>query len=316
MLLRDLASLARLPNLPTVWSNVATGYFLALALAGPALSGTTVVPQFQASQLVWLLVSATLLYIHGTFLNDAVDADFDQRHRAERPIPGGRLSRDLVLNLSFAFGIGGLLAAIPLGRLALVAAALIVVSILLYTWLHKKHPAGIVFMALCRGLLIALGAVGAVTWWGEDLWPVARWLAGAAVLVFGYTLGISLAARGESTGETGKWSMTGSRLLLSLPFFLPVGMLLWLLLSDPEAHGWQAGALAGLVGSFGLSWIWFAVNGAKSSIALLVGRALPGLALVDLVLLAPAWLADPALAAIPIGAFALALLLRRVAPAT
>ncbi len=315
-MLRDLASLARLPNLPTVWSNVATGYFLALALAGPALAGTTVVPQFQASKLAWLLVSATLLYLHGTFLNDAMDADFDRQHRSERPIPGGRLSRDLVLNLSFAFGLGGLMAAIPTGRFTLSVAALLVVFILLYTWLHKAHPSAIAFMALCRGLLIVMGAVGAVTWWGEDLWPVARWLGGAAVLVLGYTLGISLAARGESTGGTGKWAMAWSRLLLSLPFFLPVGMLLWLLLNDPEAHGWQAGALAGLVGTLGLSWIWFAVAGAKISISTMVGRSLPGLALVDLVLLAPAWLAEPILAAIPMSAFALALVLRRVAPAT
>jgi hypothetical protein len=43
---------------------------------------------------------------------------------------------------------------------------------------------------------------------------------------------------------------------------------------------------------------------------------LPGLALVDAVILLPVWLTSPALLALPLGGFVLSLLLQRLAPAT
>lgn len=314
---RDLASLARLPNLPTVWCNVATGYFLAVKLSAKALAGTSVAPRFDAATLMLLMVSATLLYLHGTFLNDAVDWEFDRRHRPERPIPGGRISRDVVTNLALLFGLGALVAAIPLGRLALSFAAGILVCVLLYTWLHKAFAPAILFMALCRGLLIGLGAVGALKWWGPELIPTGLWILSAMALVFCYTLGISLAARGESAGGGGgRWVMIGSRMLLSLPFFVPMGLVLWATAINTELPVGQAALVAGLVGTLGLAWVWFAVAGARISIGTMVGRALPGLALVDFVPLLLIIPDDPKLSFIPISAFLLALVLRKVAPAT
>ncbi len=313
-MLRDLAAFARLPNLPTVWSTVAVSHLLALGLARSALADTSLELPFRPDMLFWLLLSGTLLYLHGTFLNDAFDAEWDIRHRPERAIPSGRWKRDTVLNLGLLAGLGGLAAAIPAGRHALAAATAIAIGVWIYTLLHKRSASGIVFMALCRALLVALGAAGAITEWGKELHRTGWLLAGAAGLVFSYTLGISLAARGESTENPRPVAMAIARFLLSLPFFVPIAYLLWFFLADTEATGWQAGALAGIAGSLGLGWVWFAST-AKSTAAF-VGRALPGLALVDTILLAPSWLVLPALLAIPLSAFALALLLRRLAPAT
>lgn len=313
-MLRDLAALARLPNLPTVWSTVAASHLLALGLARAALADTSLEFSFRPERLLWLLLSATLLYLHGTFLNDAIDAEWDTRHRPERPVPSGRWKRDTVLNLAMLAGLGGLAAAIPAGKHALASATAIAIGVWIYTLLHKRSVSGIIFMALCRALLVALGTGGAITQWGKELKQTGWLLGGAAALVFCYTLGISLAARGESTGTPRPVAMAFSQLLLSLPFFFPTGYLLWFFLGNIEASGWYPGALAGIAGSLGLAWVWFTC--AAKSAAKLVGRALPGLALVDAILLAPVWITRPALLSIPLSAFALALLLRRVAPAT
>ena len=70
--MRTLLVLARISNVPTVWSNC----FAASLLAG----GTS------GSRLALLCLGATLLYTGGMFLNDAVDQVFDRQYRPERPI--------------------------------------------------------------------------------------------------------------------------------------------------------------------------------------------------------------------------------------
>ena len=71
--------LGRVSNVPTVWTNVFTG----VALAGAAAAD---------ARLAILLVSLSLFYIGGMFLNDAFDSAFDARSRPERPIPLGQVS--------------------------------------------------------------------------------------------------------------------------------------------------------------------------------------------------------------------------------
>ncbi|HLY88157.1 MAG TPA: UbiA family prenyltransferase, partial [Acetobacteraceae bacterium] len=70
--------LGRVSNLPTVWSNVLTG----MALAGAATADC---------RLLILVVSLSLFYIGGMFLNDAFDHGFDAKARPERPIPSGQV---------------------------------------------------------------------------------------------------------------------------------------------------------------------------------------------------------------------------------
>src|SRR6266446_2905999 len=89
---RTLLILGRASNLPTVWSN---------CLAGWLLGGGG-----DSEKLVLLCLSATFLYLGGMYLNDAFDAQFDQQHRPERPIPSGAIRAASV----WKWGLGLLIA--------------------------------------------------------------------------------------------------------------------------------------------------------------------------------------------------------------
>src|SRR5438045_8697498 len=71
--------LARISNLPTVWTNVLAGWLLAGGL-------------WDWRPLTWLLAGGSLMYTAGMILNDAIDVKFDCEHRQERPIPSRRVS--------------------------------------------------------------------------------------------------------------------------------------------------------------------------------------------------------------------------------
>src|ERR1700728_2085349 len=81
--------LGRVSNLPTVWTNVC---------AGVVLSGAAVTAQLT----LLLIVSLSLFYVGGMFLNDAFDQRFDRRERPYRPIGPGEQSSNMV----FTYGFG------------------------------------------------------------------------------------------------------------------------------------------------------------------------------------------------------------------
>ena len=72
--------LARVSNLPTVWSNVLAGL-----VAGSAIQDSNMQP----ATLALLLLSASAFYTGGMFLNDAFDAPFDSA-RASRAADASR----------------------------------------------------------------------------------------------------------------------------------------------------------------------------------------------------------------------------------
>ena len=94
--LRTLLLLGRVSNLPTVWSNCLAGWLLGGAGAFDTLAV--------------LGVGATLLYWAGMFLNDALDVQFDHRHRPERPIPSGAIREGAVWQWGLSFLVLGFLA--------------------------------------------------------------------------------------------------------------------------------------------------------------------------------------------------------------
>ena len=71
---RSYLLLARVSNLPTVWTNVLAG--MAAEAAVPA-----------AGSWIQIAAAASLFYTGGMFLNDAFDAPFDSQARPERPNP-------------------------------------------------------------------------------------------------------------------------------------------------------------------------------------------------------------------------------------
>ena len=82
--LKPWLQLARVSNLPTVWSNVLLGFGIALLDARASVVGGFFT-------LLGLIIGTSLLYAGGMVLNDACDARVDALHRPDRPIPSGRI---------------------------------------------------------------------------------------------------------------------------------------------------------------------------------------------------------------------------------
>jgi len=208
--LRPWFDLARAGNFPSVWSNV----LAALVLSAP-VAGAWPTP----SLLLFAALAGTLAYAGGTTLNDAADADFDARHRPERAIPRGLVSRPAALVLGAALLAGGLALLFSLGASPLAGAGL-VAAILLYNWLHKRWAGSVVLMAGCRVLL----AVTLATLPGRIFTPA---FLGWVACLFVYIVVLSLLARREYVpgAPTEKLGKLVRRLLAFIPFVDAVALL-------------------------------------------------------------------------------------------
>lgn len=215
--------LGRVSNLPTVWTNVC---------AGVVLSGATV-----TAQLIFpLIVSLSLFYVGGMFLNDAFDREFDRREQPYRPIPAGQATSAMVFAYGFALLALGLVILFIVGYAmpggsgwrAPAAGVLLAAVIVLYDAWHKANPAGPLVMGLCRllvYLIAGLAAAGAL--------PQSLLL--AAIVSLCYLVGLTYAAKQESLRRIGSiWPL----LFLAVPFAYglplaiasPAALLLYLLL--------------------------------------------------------------------------------------
>jgi 4-hydroxybenzoate polyprenyltransferase len=203
---RAWLALARVSNLPTVWTNV---------LAGMALtSGTLHWPT-----LATVAAAISALYTGGMFLNDAFDHRIDAASRPDRPIAAGEVS------LADASAGGALLIVAAVGLLGLVAAKAALwgmglsALVIYYDWRHKRDPLGPLVMGLCRGLVYCTAAAAA-GWFGERVvvwslvitayvtsltllakygdrrwgWTIGWWIAGISVVD-----AIAIAAAGHSS---------------------------------------------------------------------------------------------------------------------
>lgn len=145
--------LARISNLPTVWTNVLAAYVVAGALR---------------ESLPVASIAVSLSYIAGMFLNDAFDAPVDARARADRPIPNGDVTRTEVFSVGFVLMLAGalLLLVLPHPAPALSWGIALATAIVFYDYQHKGRAFGPVVMGACRALVyctVAAGAIGTVT---------------------------------------------------------------------------------------------------------------------------------------------------------
>lgn len=172
---RAWLALARVSNLPTIWTNV---------LAGAALAADAIAP----ATVIGLAAAVSGLYAGGMFLNDAFDRDVDAAQRRDRPIPAGEAGVGEVFAIGFALlGLGVAGAGLAGGARAAAWAAALAACIVYYDWRHKKDPIGPIVMGVCRGLVYvtAAAAVGVVTA------GVVAW----AVVVTAYVAGFTLLAK-------------------------------------------------------------------------------------------------------------------------
>ena len=202
MNLKTVLALGRVSNLPTIWTNV---------LAGIALSGKIPTPLI----FIELLISMSLFYTGGMFLNDAFDAKYDTEHQPFRPISSGKAKIKTVFFWGFAMLAAGLALLVIAGHQAsqqiifpFLSGLFLAICIILYDKNHKENNFAPVIMGLCRGLVIFSIAVA--------VGQVNIWMLMGALILWAYTVGISFAAKHEAGSKiTNLWPF----LLLTTPIF-------------------------------------------------------------------------------------------------
>ena len=203
--MRSWFHLARISNLPTVWTNVTAAWLL----AGGHLSDV---------RLAWLILAGSLIYTGGMILNDAADVKFDSEHRKERPIPSGQvgLRTAWVVSCSMLF-MGGVIA-LGYGANPQIT-GLLLGAVVFYDLYHKRWAGSVIFMGACRLLLYlmvasavapfaAVSQKGALSFFGAewhyqtDLLPVGPLLVLPYAIALGcYVIGITVAARMEHKND-------------------------------------------------------------------------------------------------------------------
>ena len=155
--MRTYAQLVRLPNVFTALADICLGGLAAWALTPRLDLGSW-------WSFACLLLASACLYSAGMVWNDYFDIEQDRKERPFRPMPSGRVTPRLALQIG-----GGLLAAgLALAVLAgwrpggwsaapVILAGLLTAAILLYDGWLKRTWVGPVGMGTCRFLNVLLG---------------------------------------------------------------------------------------------------------------------------------------------------------------
>lgn len=186
---RTYLALARVSNLPTIWTNV---------LAGMVLVSVRV--DWFAYTLA--AIGMSLIYCAGMVYNDVADADSDSRERPDRPIPAGDLTR------ADATAFGGWLMGPGAGLLFVAShrkwnafwwTVVLALAIQYYNWRHKRDPLGPVVMGICRGLVYCCAAA--------IVGHVDRTVVWGALIMTAYVTALTLVAKfgGATYGWSIKW---------------------------------------------------------------------------------------------------------------
>lgn len=220
---RAWLTLFRVSNLPTVWANTVSGFYI--------VGGDSWVP------CAMLAVVFSLVYVAGMAMNDLVDRNRDRVEKPTRPLPAGQLGakevRGIVIVLFGAALLGlELIFALHFHRVAWPPRLLLLTLIgcvILYNLVHHLAAASIVLLAGCRALIV-LGAAATAGWWlaGDSPWP---W--GLAATLAAYVLALSAIARGEDwiTGSaTGNRGFTRRGTVAALLAAMPLVDAAWLFL--------------------------------------------------------------------------------------
>jgi 4-hydroxybenzoate polyprenyltransferase len=172
--------LGRAGNFPSVASNI---------LAALVLSSATLSTWPPPGLLALTVLAGCLIYAGGATFNDVADAGFDARHRPERAIPRGAVTRTTAAWVAGVEMIAGLALLLSLGAMAGWALAL-AATILVYDWIHKQWIGSVALMAGCRVLL----ALTLASLPGHFAGTAFLWWVGA---LFFYIVALSLIARWE-----------------------------------------------------------------------------------------------------------------------
>lgn len=210
--IRVWVDLARAGNFPSVASNVLAALILSTA---PLNAGFPAV-----SVLALSILAGCLIYAGGATFNDVFDAAFDAKHRPERAIPRGAVSRSAAAWVAGIEMLLGLALLIVLGASPLFAFAL-AATILAYDAIHKRWIGSVVLMAGCRVLLACtLASLPGHAFTA----PFLGWIAA----LFIYIVVLSLIARWEYEpgAPAAKLGRAVGRLLAFIPLIDAIALLL------------------------------------------------------------------------------------------
>ena len=181
--LQSYLRLARISNLPTVWSNV----LAAAVLAG----GSGAAPQ----TIVLVMLAMSLFYTGGMFLNDAFDQEIDARERPGRPLPAKAVSAMSVWTAGVAMMVLGMAIMFYFSATAGAASIALAAAILIYDAWHKGNAVAPFIMGACRALVYVTTAIAV----GQTTVTLA------ALALLAYVAGLTFAAKQEAFDRVEAW---------------------------------------------------------------------------------------------------------------
>jgi 4-hydroxybenzoate polyprenyltransferase len=194
-------NLLRLSNTPTLISNVMVGLGLGMVAHQVQWSDASLIPSFTPLMtLVVITIALVCAYFGGLVLNDVVDVEHDRKHRPDRPIPMGVISKKQATLVGSTLLVLPVLIALCTQFRAAVFMLALSSCILLYTFLHRYLLPSLIFMGLCRGLVyvVAFSAFDVAF----QIQPLLVFAGGIAF----YTGVLTLIARNEHThNKTKRW---------------------------------------------------------------------------------------------------------------
>ncbi len=258
--LRNLLILGRVSNLPTVWTNVFVGWFV----AGGAWT----------TELAWLIAGTSLIYVAGMTLNDVFDTKCDTEYAPERPIPSKKMPFRTAWIIALAEMIGGIVLLLWKTGFRPELLGLLIAAIFFYNWIHKRWAGSVIIMGICRAL-VYLGAASAVAV-HKDNFEIPFVLGVVAVAMIVYIAGLTLAARSErKSDEEQSQTKPGVRLMLILPVLFP---LLAARQIPPDVFRYVMVTIGVIV-----VWAWIAIfrSALREKIPKGIAFAIAGIALYD-----------------------------------
>jgi 4-hydroxybenzoate polyprenyltransferase len=307
---RALLATARVANVPSVVSNVWVGAVVgSLSGLGEGLWGGI------GASVWWLVGAGVCLYVAGNFLNDWYDREWDEKHRPERALPSGLFCPSTYLAVAVGLVLMAGVCAWAVNQVAVALAGMILIFVVAYTVLHKRTPWGVVWVGLCRALLVVLGVTGTLrpdtgsVWFSEPLLVAGL----ASIPLFCYIVGLSVSARFEAKRYAPQWVASLSVCMLALPLVITwIGMII---LAKNSVNLLPAVPFA----------VWMMIcHSRRKDIPRYVAGLLAGIPLVDLMVFGASiqavvesrWIIAPWVLLVPLAAFGAGLLLQRVAPAS
>ncbi|MHC4625902.1 MAG: UbiA family prenyltransferase [Planctomycetota bacterium] len=211
-LVKKYATLTRISNLPTCWTNVLTGCAIGSAAGSEPLA---ILP------VIILSIIISLFYMAGMALNDLGDVRIDKERRPERPIASGLISPRAALIFVVILFAAAFVLLVVYFRHCTYLGMLLAAMIVLYDLTHKRFSCAVVFMACCRVLIYVISAWAVIDTGKRGL---STDIAIASAILGLYITFVTLIARSENRQQLDKrrWLSIAIMLLVPAAFALSV----------------------------------------------------------------------------------------------